>query len=371
MTIILPILMLVIILLGLIAALVLFRKNTIPTILDGDETLSNTISVIIPARNEEVNLPKLLESLLGQSIKPDEIIVVDDHSEDRTKIVGESYGVKVLSAPDLPEGWTGKNWALWHGYLQSTGDLLVFLDADVRLAPHALKSLILEQRKQGGVISTVPYHKAEKFYEKFAMVLNILGVFAFTSPFERENPKKGLYGACIVATRDHYEKIGGHRNIRAEMLDDLNLGAEFQRVGIPVINYIGGKLIAFRMYPNGIKGELEGFSKGTILSTASIHVSTITFIVLWILGLIVSLLSFAFIGTPYFPLLLVGYILYAVEFLYLNRNVGSFGIIHPLFYFLSTIFFLVVVGHSLYQAIFLKKVVWKGRYIRVGKGGKS
>lgn len=56
------------------------------------------------------------------------------------------------------------------------------------------------------------------------MVLNILGVFSFTSPFEKNNHQKGLYGACIVTTRDDYEKVGGHQMIRNEMLDDLNLG---------------------------------------------------------------------------------------------------------------------------------------------------
>ena len=330
----------------------------------------DTISVIIPARNEALNLPKLLESLAIQSVQPDEVIVVDDGSEDDTRAIGQGYGVKVLIAPDLPDGWTGKTWAVWNGYLQSSGEILVFLDADVRLSRYAMESLIAEQKKQGGVISAVPYHKAEKFYEKFAMMLNVLGVFAFTSPFERRNSKKGLYGACIITSRYDYEKIGGHEGIRSEMLDDLNLGARFQREGIKVSNYLGGRLVAFRMYGHGVKSELEGFSKGAILSTSAVSGLTLVPLILWIVGLIASQTFFFYIGSHLWFALCVGYALYAVEFLYFSRHVGSFGVLHPICHFMSLVFFLVVVGYSLYQAVIRKKVVWKGRYVDVGGDNK-
>lgn len=352
-------------LLGLASGMVLFRGNTLP--IANEKSLPHgRISVIIPARNEESNLPLLFESLSSQTLHPDEIILVDDHSMDRTSAIGNLYGAKVYRAPDLPDGWTGKNWAAWNGYLHSDGDTLIFLDADVHLASGAIHTLIAEQRRQGGVISVVPYHKAEKFYEKFAMVFNVLGIFAFASPFERRNSKKGLYGACIVAPRVDYETIGGHESIRSEMLDDLNLGAAFQSAGIRVTNYIGRGLISFRMYSGGMRSELEGFSKGAILSTASIRGVTLTGIILWLIGLLVSQLSVFFVHSANYPSLVVGYVLYAIQFAYFNRSAGSFGVLHPLCHFLSTSFFLVVVGYSLYQAVFRKKVIWKGRYIHVG-----
>jgi len=355
--------------LGLLSGMILFRKNTIPNETNPVDW-HGTISVIIPARNEEKNMPELLESLLKQSVMIDEIIVVDDHSKDRTKTIAEGYGIKVFTAPDLPDGWTGKVWAVWNGYLQSHGETLVFLDADIRLADTALQSLLLEQKNQGGVLSVVPYHITKKFYEKFAMILNLLGVFAFTSPFERRNNEKGLYGACIVTTRTDYENIGGHQKIRSEMLDDLNLGACFQRAGIKVTNYIGHGLVSFRMYPGGFRSELEGFSKGAVLSTAALNKFTLLSVILWIIGLIVSQACFFFIGHIEFYPLFIGYILYAFEIFYINRFVGQFGITHPVFHFLSMIFFLIVIVYSLYQAGFRKKVIWKGRYIDV-RGNKS
>lgn len=353
--------------LGLLSGMILFRRQTVPQASrQGDR--HHTISVIIPARNEERNLPRLLESLKLQTLQPDEVIVIDDHSEDRTRSIAESYGgVQVITAPDLPDGWTGKGWAVWNGYLQSTGDILIFLDADVRLADNALQSLVPEQQRQGGVLSVIPYHVTEKFYEKFAMILNVLGVFAFTSPFEKRNKAKGLYGACIVTTRADYDKIGGHQSIRSEMLDDLNLGARYYNAGIKISNYIGRELVSFRMYPNGFRSELEGFAKGAVLSASTLHPYTLLFIIVWILGLIASSLSFFFIGHSAFLPLFLGYMMYAIEISCINRFVGRFGIIHPLFHFLSVIFFLIVVGYSLYQSVVRRKVIWKGRYIDVGR----
>ncbi|MEE8669956.1 MAG: glycosyltransferase [Heyndrickxia coagulans] len=350
------------ILCGLLTGFVLFRKRPLPqaTGTAGREK----ISVIIPARNEENTLPALLHSLNRQTTKPGEIIVVDDHSEDRTKETAEKFGVTVVSAPDLPDGWTGKTWAVWNGYVKSTGDLLIFLDADTRLAKHAISSLVTAHKQQGGAISVIPYHHTEKFYEKLAMVLNLLGIFSFTSPFERFNRQKGLYGACICVSKEDYDKIGGHGNIRAEMLDDLNLGARFQQAGIPVTNFTGSGLVFFRMYPGGFRQELQGFAKGAVLSTSAIHPFTIAAVVFWILGLLISELG-CFSGIPYF---VAGYLLYAAQIYYFNRHAGNFGILQPLFHFLSMIFFLTIILYSLYQSHFRKKVLWKGRYIDVGRG---
>ena len=93
---------------GMISGMILFQKNTIPYS-ENSNAKHGKISVIIPARNEEKNLPHLLDSLFNQSVQPDEIIVVDDHSQDQTKHIAEEYGVTTFTAPPLPAGWTGKN----------------------------------------------------------------------------------------------------------------------------------------------------------------------------------------------------------------------------------------------------------------------
>ncbi|WP_332097204.1 glycosyltransferase family 2 protein [Paenibacillus odorifer] len=183
--------LLIIIGVGCLSGFILFRKNILAADhehFQGPEKLS----IIIPARNEEYNLRFLLDSLQLQTVTPYEIIVVDDFSEDRTKEIAESYGVKVIANSSLPEGWTGKSWAVWNGYLQASGDIFAFLDADIRLKPNALASLLKARELSKGVISVVPFHHTEKLFEKLALIMNMLGILTFTSVFEKNNAKKRI-----------------------------------------------------------------------------------------------------------------------------------------------------------------------------------
>ncbi|MDQ6422413.1 glycosyltransferase [Paenibacillus sp. LHD-117] len=347
------------------AGFLLFRRNTVAVSRERFST-AGRLSVIIPARNEESNLPYLLGSLQVQSIDGMDIIVVDDHSEDRTRAIAESFGVRVIASPPLPLGWTGKNWAVANGYAAATGDLLVFLDADVRLAPDALPSLLAARERSEGVISVVPYHHAERFYEKLALIPNLLGLYAFTSPMERTNPAQGLYGACIVATREDYEKAGGHESVKGELLDDLNLGARFREAGIPVRNYIGFGMVSFRMYPGGIRSEVEGFSKGAVLSTGKLSTKTTLPVAVWLIGLIASESAPFFIGTDWALPLAIAYLIYTVQIYYYGRYAGRFGRWLPALHPLSTAFFLFIMLYSIFQVVFFGRVAWKGRKVKVG-----
>src|SRR5438876_956996 len=84
------------------------------------------LSIIIPARNEELSLPRLLGSLARQTLVPHEIIVVNDHSTDATPEVARLFGAALLNAADPPPGWIGKTWACWTGARSAQGELLLF-----------------------------------------------------------------------------------------------------------------------------------------------------------------------------------------------------------------------------------------------------
>jgi len=352
---------------GCLFGFLLFRKNALPSP-GGHEPDGRNVSVIVPARNEEENLPHLLESLKAQTVQGFEVIVVNDFSEDRTREIAERYGAKVIDNSVLPDGWTGKNWAVWNGYARATGDVFVFLDADIRLAPTALASLLLARERSNGVVSVVPYHRTEKLYEKLALVFNMLGVFAFTSIFERSNPRKGLYGSCIVALREDYEKINGHESVKSEVLDDLFLGSKFAEAGIPVVNSIGCGSVEFRMYPQGVRSEIEGFSKGAVLSTSTLSPRTIASVAAWLVGLLISesVFVFAWLRPEWAWPLAAGYALYTAQLLVLMRYVGSFGLVVPLLHPVASLFFLGVMAYSLYQVAVVGHVRWKGRNVRVG-----
>ena len=96
----------------------------------GESVSAEHLSIIIPARNEETNLPTLLRSLTAQSVRPLEILVVDDASTDRTPGIARQNGAQVIPSLPLPAGWRGKTWACHQGAQHASGQLLLFLDAD-------------------------------------------------------------------------------------------------------------------------------------------------------------------------------------------------------------------------------------------------
>ena len=110
---------------------------------------SSKLSIIIPARDEERNLGLLLHSLSQQTLKPHEIIVVDDHSTDSTAEIAKKEAGLVIPSKDIPEGWTGKPWACWQGANRATGDVFLFLDADTFLEPDGLSKIVSTYFKKG------------------------------------------------------------------------------------------------------------------------------------------------------------------------------------------------------------------------------
>lgn len=352
---------------GCISGFILFAKVCL---VNDDMPLKRKykVSIIIPARNEEKNLPYLLESLKKQAYKPDEVIVVDDFSSDRTGEIARQYGVKVIQNAPLPDGWTGKNWAVWNGFLNSSGDLLIFLDADVRLAPRALEALVKTRERYGGAISVVPYHRPERFYEKLSLIPYLLGVFAFTSPFERKSSVKSLYGSCIVVTREDYERINGHYSVRCEVMDDMTLGKRFSEAGINVENFIGYDLVSFRMYPNGVKSEIEGFSKSAVLGMVNLSRSTVALIALWFIGIFLAEFMTPLLVLTRHPWVwpfLLGYIMYTLQIMCFLKYTGDYGKTVPVVHFLSMAFFILIMVYSMYQVLFKGYVYWKGRQIEV------
>ncbi|MHB8962969.1 MAG: glycosyltransferase family 2 protein [Saccharofermentanales bacterium] len=354
--------------------LILFSRNCLE---DSGSTADadRRVSVIIPARNEENNLPHLLASLMGQTYKPYEILVVDDGSSDRTAEIARGYGVTLVANPELPEGWTGKNWAVWNGYLQATGDIFVFLDSDIRLAPRGLELLLKNRARTGGVISVLPYHYNEKFFEKLSLVPYILGVFAFTAPAERAKKARPLYGSCIVATRADYEQVSGHKNVRHELLDDMSLGKAFSLAGIRVETFSGCDMVSFRMYPDGLKSELQGFSKGAVGGMETLRGPTVAMIACWVAGLILFGLGLPVVlftlNVPMIITFAIGYLLYTGQLYYLCAYSGRYGVVMPLLHFLSTIFFIVVMLYSMYRTSVHQNVIWKGRLVAVVKKART
>ena len=152
------------IIIGYIFSRIIYRKfNFLLEYRNHNESSDIKISVIIPSRNEQDNLPIILDSILNQDYKNIEVIVVDDNSSDNTFDVASSYGVNVLSIKNKPSEWKGKTWACQKGAEISKGDFLLFIDADVYFKKDAISNIVKKYAKEQKVISIIPYHNTGSF----------------------------------------------------------------------------------------------------------------------------------------------------------------------------------------------------------------
>ncbi len=332
--------------------------------IEGVDVEGQKVSLIVPARNEAGNIPVLMGSLQKQTFKAFEIILVDDNSTDETRALAEGYPVRILQLnQEPPPGWLGKSWACWQGYRQARGETLVFLDADVALAPDALERLLKVQRKLSGLVSVQPYHGVVKRYEHFSFVFNLVVIAAmqvFSAWGFRVKPA-GAFGPCIICSREDYERAGTHAAVRGSLLEDIQLGKAFQEQNIPVSLFLGGDRVTFRMYPQGLASLVEGWSKNFASGAASLDPGTLLLLFLWVTGAVSSGLYLAFSGE--YGLYGFVYLLFALQMFLVSRHLGSFGLLTAALYPLYFLFFVLVFILSLIRTRLFCSVSWRGRSI--------
>ncbi len=222
------------------------------------------ISVLIPARNEESGIVAAVESVLasiglnGSGVDL-ELIVLDDASTDRTAelvaaISARDSRVSVRSAPALPAGWNGKQHACAALARLASRDIFCFLDADVRLAPTALASLLAElEAGTADLLSGFPYEETGTWLEKLLIPLIHFILLCYCPiPFLRSQPRNpDLAAGCgqiMVVRRAAYEASGGHGAVRETMHDGLLLPRLFREKGFPTDLFDLTHLARCRMY---------------------------------------------------------------------------------------------------------------------------
>lgn len=321
---------------------------------------SPRVSLIVPARNEEKNLPKILSALKEQTYENLQIIVVNDNSTDRTKQVATEFdGIVLVDLnEEPPAGWVGKSWACWNGYLNSSGDVLIFMDSDVEPAKSTVETLVHMILKDDGLVSVWPNQRFEKFYEHLTLPFNLIVIGSMGSFFAFDRKPMGAYGPVVVVKRKDYEDTKGHAAFKDGVLEDIKLGKLFLEKGYRVNNYLGGELIKFRMYPNGFREMFEGFTKNMSLGAASAGLNFFLMF-FWLVGIYSSM--FNLLSSSLF----IYYILFAWQIYSISRKTGDYRFFDALLYPIHFAFFLAVFFTSLFKVIFFKTVTWKGRKIRV------
>lgn len=355
---------LAIILLGFAAAALLFWR--IPRLPQANPAADGGLrfSVVIPARNEAQTLPLLLADLARQTSPPVEIIVANDASEDATAEVARSFGAEVLDLSEKPEGWVGKCWACQKGAEAASGDWIVFLDADVRLAPDGLER-VAAACSAGGAVGVQPYHATKKAYEQCSFFFNIIQVGAIGAALPRP-ANLGLFGPVVAIARADYFAAGGHACVRGSVLEDMAFASRLRQAGIPFRLFVGDGDLSFRMYPDGVRSLWQGFSKNVATGASKTPFWLILLVTLFLaslcsvpLHLALALLRGETIALLYAAL----YVPCVVALGRIGRRVGRYHPASVLLYPLPLIAYLVIFVYSLLLRLFRRKVRWKGRAI--------
>jgi chlorobactene glucosyltransferase len=206
-----------------------------------DPNLTPRVSIIVPALNEEKYIGRCLQSLLAQDYHNLEIISIDDGSIDSTLLTMNSVAstdqrLHVVEAGQRPGGWVGKNWACFIGYNNSTGDILIFTDADT---VHSEKTVTLAVnhmlQENLPAITAIPKLMSDDFLT--SVTLPLLSVFLQTrfSPLKVNDPANKLgyfFGSFFAIIRGHYESIGTHREVHTEIIEDGAIGSLVKKRGI-------------------------------------------------------------------------------------------------------------------------------------------
>ncbi|HWW15794.1 MAG TPA: glycosyltransferase [Candidatus Dormibacteraeota bacterium] len=233
----------------------------------GSET--PTISIIIPARNEESNLGTCLESLTTQTGVAFEIIVVNDHSTDRTQEIASSFkSVRVIEAGPLPKGWTGKNNAVTTGAREAQAEWLLFTDADTVHLPGSLAGALKEAIDNNvELLSYSPEQIAASFWEMATLPVVFAELARQYPPAKVSDPASPVVaanGQFILIRRATYKAVGGHAAIAGDILEDVALARAVKTSGRKIRFRYAGTSVRTRMYRN-YRQLRDGWTKNLVL----------------------------------------------------------------------------------------------------------
>ncbi len=333
------------------------------------------VSVIMPARNEAEDIGRSIESLLAQQDVDLELIVVNDHSTDRTGEIAEAaaradHRVRVIHNPELPPGWLGKCNAMQQAAALAAGDLLLFTDADIIHEPGALATGLAELDNLGlDFLSLFPRMDTISLWENIVVPTFVGGLALLVTPgLEDPNSRDALgAGAFLLIRAPVFQAIGGFEPIRGEMADDLELARLVKSKGYRVGFRFAPEFLHVRIY----KGDSHAFWAMTKNVLIAIQGR------LWLAPAVMVLPILAF-WTPLYcaiaglveadtMLALVGAAGYLIPYasMWSSRRLFPFHPLKALLYPLVAIPVICCMGRALFLYLIRGEVAWRGRSIRV------
>jgi glycosyltransferase involved in cell wall biosynthesis len=256
------------------------------------------ISVIFAARDEQEKLPKALSTLVAIDYPHFEIIAVNDRSSDATSRILDEFAakhsqLKAVHIRELPTGWLGKPHALQCGYQNTSGELLVFTDADVKFGPDALRRVVsLFQGRKLDHLALLGDVERSGFWDTVLISFFGMGFQLATDPYDVSNPNSRSYvgvGAFQMLRRTAYEASGTHRRLAMEVIDDMKLGKIVKQSGFRSGVAIAQHFVSVEWHL-GLRNLVKGLEKN-FFAGAQFRISTVALQIFALLGM--NVLPFA------------------------------------------------------------------------------
>lgn len=322
------------------------------------------VSVIVPLRNEAENIPGLVNSLLSQnSLTNVEYLFLNDNSEDESfdlliSALSSYPHARVIQGSSMPPGWIGKVWALQQLLEQSKGEIIVSIDADVRLAPDAIsKSITLMKSRGLDFLSPYPRQITHTLGER---LIQPLLQWSWMSTLLLAISEKASFSSMAVANGQFFivrksalAVAGGYESVKSDVLDDVFLARRLLKTGSHGVVVNGASIAECRMYSSW--SEIEaGYGKSLRHAFGSPFGSLCAIFYVFLTG--IAPLLFALMGSVW------GWL--ALAFIIASRMMSASRartrIIDSLFHPISSTLFIYLV---FYSYLMRGDIQWKGRQV--------
>ena len=333
------------------------------------------VSVVIPARNEEFDIAPALRSILNQEGVDLEVIVVNDHSSDRTaeivdRIAQTEARVTVVHDPPLLNGWLGKCNAMQHGAQRANGEYLLFTDADIVHAPGCFATVLNEmQQNTYDFLSLFPRCINRSLWENINIPIYFFGLAKLLATPGLEDPASPnavASGALMLIRARVFDEVNGFEDVKGEMFDDVGLARVLKAKQYRVGYRLAPECVQVRLFKNN-RDAFWGTTKNILTAVEdhvwlSVPLMLLAFLQYW--TPLIAIVLGPVIASP--TLLMVGLCSYGIQYF-------CFFTVQRLFYFepLKLLFFplaAIVGACCIMRALYYRasgKIIWRGRIIRV------
>jgi len=342
------------------------------------------ISVLIPARDEEKNIGRCLNSLLRQDYSNIEILVLDDNSTDRTASIIERFArkdkrVKLYHGKPLEKGWLGKSYACQQLSEYAGGDYLLFVDADTLHFPSSVSSSVAcLLRFDIDALSVFAKQITVTIHERMAVPFANFMILGFLPLSLVRKARSALFctaiGQYMLFKKDVYRAIGGHESVKGEILEDVLISKQVKRCGYRFMIFDGRNNVYCRMYHN-LREVVLGYTK-VLFSSFDYNIFMISLAFVGVTA--IFLMPFVMIPLAVlfsWPMVITNVIILQVIFIMATKIMLAVRyrmkavdvLLHPL----SVIYILAIAVNSVFQYRFNIGVHWKGRTYNIEGSGEE